>query len=84
MSDTILKEISEEISKWPDEKEPMDRNILDAYKFIYSMLDPEGFGHAVSAEVRDGARQILGMPKVEQASYGMDIYPEPLIKNTNE
>ena len=69
MSDTILKEISEEISKWPDDKEPMAQNILDAYKFIHRMLDPEGFGHAVTAEVRDEARHILGMPKVEQALY---------------
>ena len=79
-----LQEIAEEISNWPDEKEPMARNILDAYQFINSMLDPEKFGHAVSAEVRDSAREVLGMPKVEQALYGMDIYPEPLIKNTNE
>mgnify|MGYP001407784597 CR=1 FL=1 len=69
MSDTILKEISEEISSWSDDKEPMAQNILDAYKFIYRLLDPEGFGFAVTAEVRDCAREVLGMPKVEQQLY---------------
>ena len=69
MSENKLHEIADEISKWPDDKEPMAQNILDAYKFIYRMLDPEGFGHAVTAEVRDEARHILGMPKVEQALY---------------
>lgn len=34
-------------------------------KFIYSLLDPEMFGHAVSAEVRDEARKVLGMKPVE-------------------
>lgn len=34
-------------------------------QFIRSLLDPEGFGHAVTAEVRDEARFLLGMSKVE-------------------
>ena len=34
-------------------------------KFVRRLLDPEGFGHAVSAEVRDEARVLLGMKKVE-------------------
>lgn len=33
--------------------------------FIRSLLNPDGFGHAVSAEVRDEARYVLGMKKVE-------------------
>ena len=33
--------------------------------FLQSLLDPEGFGHAVTAEVRDEARRLLGMEKVE-------------------
>lgn len=33
--------------------------------FIRSLLNPEMFGHAVSAEVRDEARYVLGMKKVE-------------------
>ena len=34
-------------------------------RFVRSLLDPEGFGHAVTSEVRDEARHVLGMPKVE-------------------
>lgn len=34
-------------------------------KFIRSLLNPESFGLSVSAEVRDEARYVLGMKKVE-------------------
>jgi len=34
-------------------------------RFIRSLLNPEMFGYAVSAEVRDEARYVLGMKKVE-------------------
>jgi len=37
--------------------------------FVNSLLDPEGFGYAVTAEVRDGARVALGMPAVEASKY---------------
>lgn len=37
----------------------------EVYAFLKSLLDPERFGHAVSAEVRDEVRVILGMNKVE-------------------
>ena len=37
----------------------------EVYAFLKSLLDPERFGHAVSAEVRDNARALLGMDKVE-------------------
>ena len=64
-----LQKIADEISKWDDKHEPLAQDILDAYKFIYRLLDPEGFGFAVTAEVRDCAREVLGMPKVEQQLY---------------
>ena len=35
------------------------------YRFLKSFLDPDSFGHAVSAEVRDEARVLLGKKKVE-------------------
>lgn len=35
-------------------------------QFIDRLLDPEGFGFAVTAEVRDQARVLKGLPKVEQ------------------
>lgn len=41
----------------------------EVYRFIQSLLDPGKFGHAVSAEVRDEARVLLGLGKSEQASY---------------
>ena len=33
--------------------------------FLKNLLDPEMYGHAVTAEVRDEARILLGMKKVE-------------------
>ena len=44
----------------------MDDNV---HTFLKSLLDPEKFGHAVSAEVRDEARVLLGMSKVETNEY---------------
>ena len=41
----------------------------DVYRFIKSLVDPEKFGHAVSAEVRDEARVLLGLGKAERSSY---------------
>ena len=35
------------------------------YSFLKSLLDPDKFGMAVTAEVRDEARSLLGMKKVE-------------------
>lgn len=42
-------------------------------RFVKSLLDPEGFGHAVSAEVRDEARKLLGMKPVETPQTGWKI-----------
>lgn len=43
--------------------------VLDAFKLVNDLLNPEVYGHAVSAEVRDQARVCLGLPKVEQNAY---------------
>jgi hypothetical protein len=43
-------------------------------RFIRRLLDPEAFGFAVSAEVRDEARHCLGMQKVETTSYAKQPY----------
>lgn len=49
----------------------MNENVVEInneerYKnFIKKLLDPEMFGHAVTAEVRDEARYMLGMKRVE-------------------
>ena len=41
-------------------------NELQKYKsFVKSLLNPEEYGYAVSAEVRDQARILLGMKPVE-------------------
>lgn len=41
-------------------------------RFLKSLLDPEGFGHAVTAEVRDEARRLLGMEKVETTNWNIN------------
>jgi hypothetical protein len=43
--------------------------IYNTFKFVNNLLNPEMYGHAVSAEVRDQARVCLGLPKVEQNAY---------------
>lgn len=42
-------------------------------RFLRNLLDPEMFGHAVSAEVRDEARKLLGMEPVETPKLGWNI-----------
>lgn len=37
----------------------------DVYSFLKALLDPERYGHAVTAEIRDEARVLLGKKKVE-------------------
>jgi len=41
----------------------------DVYNFMKSLLDPEKFGHAVTAEVRDEARVLLGLGRSETEKY---------------
>ena len=43
--------------------------VYNAFKLVNDLLNPEMYGHAVSAEVRDQARVCLGLPKVEQNAY---------------
>ena len=33
--------------------------------FLWDLLSPEMYGHAVTAEIRDRARKLLGLPAVE-------------------
>lgn len=40
------------------------------------LLNPEVWGHAVTAEVRDAARRALGREPVEAACYGRGIHQE--------
>lgn len=40
-------------------------------RFLRNLLDPEMFGHAVTAEVRDEARKLLGMQPVETVKRGV-------------
>lgn len=37
----------------------------DVLGFLNDCLHPEQFGYAVTAEVRDRVRELLGMPRVE-------------------
>ena len=41
------------------------QTILDFRKFANRLLNPDDLGMAVSAEVRDLARELLGLEKVE-------------------
>jgi|GEM_PF-6704674 len=38
---------------------------LDALKFVRRLLDPEDFGLAATAEIRDAARVVMGLERVE-------------------
>ena len=42
-------------------------NTVEVQKFLESLLDPERFGYSVTEEVRDGARELLGIKKVRKA-----------------
>jgi len=48
-----------------DYREELESKCMRMNNFIRSLLNPDGFGHAVSAEVRDEARYVLGMERVE-------------------
>lgn len=48
-----------------DPKGSRDLMGQDVDRFLRSLLDPEMFGHAVTAEVRDEARALLGLKRVE-------------------
>ena len=37
MTNEKLQTIADEISEWPDDKEPIAQDILNAYKFIYRL-----------------------------------------------
>jgi hypothetical protein len=37
----------------------------DTVAFLKKLLDPEVYGFSVTAEIRDEARKLLGMPTVE-------------------
>ena len=45
----------------------------EVFHFLKGLLDPERFGHAVSAEVRDEARVLLGKKKVETVKVGFEL-----------
>ena len=45
----------------------------DVHQFLRDLLDPEMYGHAVSAEVRDEVRKLLGMKPVETTQLGWNI-----------
>lgn len=43
----------------------LEEQKLDALKLVKRLLDPEDLGLSVTAEVRDCAREVLGMERVE-------------------
>jgi hypothetical protein len=64
-----LQKIADFIKTLPPEQVEVATNIYQTYAFVARLLNPEDFGLAVSAEVRDEARACLGLPKVEQKFY---------------
>ena len=64
-----LQKIADSIKTLPPEQVEVATNIYKTYAFVSRLLDPEGFGLAVSAEVRDEARTCLGMERVESKFY---------------
>ena len=44
-------------------------NLDEVFAFLRTLLDPEQNGHAVSAYIRDEARELLGQKRVEHAKY---------------
>ena len=64
-----LQKIADFIKTLPPEQVEVATNIYLTYAFVAKLLNPEDFGLAVSAEVRDEARVCLGLPKVEQKFY---------------
>ena len=42
-----------------------EKKLVAHTKFVYRLLNPDDLGLAVSAEVRDLARELLGFEKVE-------------------
>jgi hypothetical protein len=53
------------ISESETKKLELEARVFVLERFVKRMLDPEGFGFAVTAEVRDEARVLLGMNRVE-------------------
>ena len=47
------------------DKDYNDLATIKALRLCAELLDPEKLGHAVSAEVRDRAREVFGIPKCE-------------------
>lgn len=43
----------------------LEEQKLDALKLVKRLLDPEDLGFAVPVEVRDAAREVLGLDRVE-------------------
>lgn len=64
-----LQKIADFIKTLPPEQLEVAKDIYKTYSFVSRLLDPEGFGLAVSAEVRDEARVCLGLPRVESKFY---------------
>jgi hypothetical protein len=55
-----------------DSKGKMDVMGLRTHNFLKSLLNPDMFGHAVTAEVRDEARKLLGMKTVETTNWDIN------------
>jgi len=44
---------------------PLEVRVMQMETLVRSLLDPEMYGHAVTAEIRNHARRVLGLTKME-------------------
>lgn len=49
-------------------------DLNNAMRLVRDLIDPEMYGHAVSAEVRDRARQVLGVAPCETVSKASESF----------
>lgn len=49
----------------PEERKGDPNKTVAMRRFLQRLLSPSDLGHAVTAEVRDEARVLLGLPRVE-------------------
>ena len=58
-----------EIEELEDALEAKIARVAQLEKFVRSFLDPEGYGFAVNAEIRDDARALMGIPRCETGKW---------------
>lgn len=53
------------MSEKEEKRLELEARVFVLERFVKRMLDPDGFGFSVTAEVRDEARRLMGIEPVE-------------------